>query len=229
MTDYGFVLVHDACPEAVADVGGQCVDGPLVLVQRHREIALVRQPELLVELLFEGCCLVCPVVFQCRVARPSAPAETGQGRPSRRRPGLRRGRWAASAMVPSAKLIPSQESFQPWFTRPWSLGRRYSTKPSPSRSPYFSIHSRARSACASSGWITSSRQPPTAQFAQGGHEKGGRVGGAVVGGASQGQAGSDAEPDLVRDAAGFLFGVDVHFRCPGCRPGFGACPGRGWG
>ena len=41
----------------------------------------------------------------------------------------------------------SCESFQPWFARPVSVARKYSTKPSPSRSPSRSIQSSAASMC----------------------------------------------------------------------------------
>ena len=43
-------------------------------------------------------------------------------------------------MRPSAKRCESPESFQDWLSRPRSVRRSYSTKPSPSRSPYSSIH-----------------------------------------------------------------------------------------
>src|SRR5215472_15048537 len=65
----------------------------------------------------------------------------------------------ASAIAPSAKLIPSQESFQPWLARPWLVLRQYSTNPSPSASPYVSIQSSARSACGSRAAIALSLPP----------------------------------------------------------------------
>ena len=56
------------------------------------------------------------------------------------------GAIGARASVPSWKRCESQESFHDWFSRPRSVRRSYSTKPSPSRSPYCSIHPSAASA-----------------------------------------------------------------------------------
>jgi hypothetical protein len=55
------------------------------------------------------------------------------------------------ARVPSDRMIEFQESFQHWLTSP-VVGLRawYSTKPSPSRSPYSSIHRTAARAAGSS-------------------------------------------------------------------------------
>ena len=50
------------------------------------------------------------------------------------------------ACWPSACGTPSRESFQPWFSSPRSVLRWYSTKPSPSLSPYSSIQRSAASA-----------------------------------------------------------------------------------
>ena len=123
------VPVDDAGAEAVADVGGQGVHRALVLVQRDGEIAFVRQPELFVELLLEGRCPFEPSGVPVPGPRPSAPAGSGPDTPSRRRPALRRARWAVRRCVPSAKLMPSQESFQPWLTSPWSLGAQVLHEP----------------------------------------------------------------------------------------------------
>ena len=50
-----------------------------------------------------------------------------------------------SASVPSAWTIASSESFHPWLRMPPGERVRYSTKPSPSRSPYSSIQRSAAS------------------------------------------------------------------------------------
>jgi hypothetical protein len=50
-------------------------------------------------------------------------------------------------MRPSANCTPSNESFQHWLPRPCGDRVWYSTNPSPSASPYRSIHSSARTTC----------------------------------------------------------------------------------
>src|SRR4029079_19218170 len=100
-----------------------------------------------------------------------------------------------AASVPSAKRIESQESFHPWFCRPRSVVRWYSTYPSPSLSPWSVIHSSARSAAGSNAStsarpfpppasspnsITNTGAPPARELADEHHEQRRRVGGAVV-------------------------------------------------
>src|SRR6266498_3787775 len=60
-----------------------------------------------------------------------------------------------SARCPSAWTIESWESFHPWFRIPRGERDRYSTKPSPSMSPYSSIHRNAASAAGKSFWAKS--------------------------------------------------------------------------
>jgi hypothetical protein len=67
------------------------------------------------------------------------------------------GAIGARATEPSWNTIEFHESFQFWLSMPCDPRRKYSTKPSPSRSPYESIQSSAlRAACSSSRTIASS-------------------------------------------------------------------------
>ena len=60
------------------------------------------------------------------------------------------GGFAEYVAIPEANAIESKLSFQPWLSRPRSVERWYSTKPSPSRSPYTSIQLIARSTAGTS-------------------------------------------------------------------------------
>ena len=68
-------------------------------------------------------------------------------------------------MVPSANLMLSHESFQHWFSRPCGERVLYSTYPSPSRSPYRSIHSSARVALGHRSWQVRS-SPVNRQYSE---------------------------------------------------------------
>ena len=56
------------------------------------------------------------------------------------------GAIGVTACLPSWKRCESPESFHDWFSSPRGVRRSYSTNPSPSRSPYSSIHRNAASA-----------------------------------------------------------------------------------
>ena len=138
----------DPAPEQVADVRAERVDAPLLAVERERVVAAaVLDPERLVE--------AAPQLGRLRlepggerIVAPDGARELGDpqlrvvdvalhlGRRDRR---LRRS-------VPSWKRCESPESFHDWFSSPRGVRRSYSTKPSPSRSPYSSIQRSAASA-----------------------------------------------------------------------------------
>ena len=130
------IVVDDPAPEQVAQVGAQRVHRTLVGVQRQREVAASRiQPERLVEARPElgGFAL-----------QPAGELVVSPGGPRHLRESeLRvedialdfRGRDRGSASLPSEKRCESPESFHDWFASPRGVRRRYSTKPSPSRSP----------------------------------------------------------------------------------------------
>ena len=112
------------------------------------------------------------------------------------------GGWAVR---PSAKLMPSGESFQPWLTRP-SLGlARVLDEPVAVGVPVALDPVQ--------GAVGVRQQPPgrrvmaapAAQFAEHHDEQGGGVGGSVVGAAAaEGEGGGRAEADFVQDLAGLL-------------------------
>ena len=92
----GLVVVDDAAPQQVADVGRERVDLPLLAVQREREAAALREPEVAVEAR-----LAPPLPV--RAARPAPRRPRSRARAARsaawrrtRSPGSRRRRAAAA-------------------------------------------------------------------------------------------------------------------------------------
>ena len=144
---------HRHCPALLRDR----VELALVAIERHRVVALVLDPEGGLEaggqrlrLRIEPGRQVGLAAHPGQLRHPPLGVEDvaldlGQGD---RRLGLR----------PVRSRIASLESFQPWFSRPRSERRSYSTNPSPSRSPCLSIHSSAARAFGHSR-STSSRSP----------------------------------------------------------------------
>ena len=187
-------------------------DRALGPVEPHREPAELVDPEVLVERLSEHVGLPVPPGRPLGLTERGGHAAREPGRRHRDSPAPRTVRSVRAATLPSRCRTASQESFHPWLDRPRGLARRYSTYPSPSRSPKSSIHASARSACGSSRRQLRLGQAPTGQLAEEHHEQRRGVDRAVVDGpALEGRGVGAFEAGLVHDPAGLLLrpGVDV--------------------
>ena len=223
---------RDAAPQHVPRVRGHGVDLSLVAVERHRVGARVLHPEAGLETLGEAHRRLLLALGECRLAAPPARAGPSRAERGTRRPALRPARAAPRPGVRRPSGLASGESFQPWLTRPRADWRRYSTKPSPSMSPWRSIHAER---------CQRVRPQAVDQLAVGGpalvlpeqHQpQRGRVDRAVVGrvGDLTGQR-QLTGAQLVEDLARLGIAPVVAARSPGAAPARSACRGRsaaGW-